>query len=134
MHHNWCVPGYYLSQLSGFSAGHCASTVVIVHLRRFNSEMHSSQCVLLLQDIIGLPLQAPLTSNRKIYTLPMLTIKECKGTGVVTSVPSDSPDDYAALVDLKKKQAFREKYGVKDEMVFPFEPVSERVVIAVICF
>ena len=26
------------------------------------------------------------------------------GTGVVTSVPSDSPDDYAALRDLKKKQ------------------------------
>lgn len=47
----------------------------------------------------------------------MLTIKEDKGTGVVTSVPSDSPDDYAALVDLKKKQPFREKYGIKDEMV-----------------
>ena len=32
----------------------------------------------------------------------MLTIKYNKGTGVVTSVPSDSPDDYAALTDLKK--------------------------------
>lgn len=28
----------------------------------------------------------------------------CEGTGVVTSVPSDSPDDIAALRDLKKKQ------------------------------
>lgn len=28
----------------------------------------------------------------------------CQGTGVVTSVPSDSPDDIAALRDLKKKQ------------------------------
>lgn len=49
-------------------------------------------------------LSAPLTSYKVIYTLPMLTIKEGKGTGVVTSVPSDSPDDYAALRDLKNKK------------------------------
>ncbi|KAI0498646.1 hypothetical protein KFK09_019536 [Dendrobium nobile] len=29
-----------------------------------------------------------------IYALPMLTILTDKGTGIVTSVPSDSPDDY----------------------------------------
>lgn len=28
------------------------------------------------------------------------------GTGVVTSVPSDAPDDFAALRDLKKKQVW----------------------------
>lgn len=31
------------------------------------------------QDIIGLPLKAPLTSYDIVYTLPMLTIKEDKG-------------------------------------------------------
>jgi len=42
-----------------------------------------------------------------------LSIRSCNvlptGTGVVTSVPSDAPDDYAALRDLKnKKVVFRD--------------------------
>lgn len=45
------------------------------------------------------------------------------GTGVVTSVPSDSPDDFMALSDLKKKPKLREKYGVLDEWVLPFEVI-----------
>jgi hypothetical protein len=36
--------------------------------------------------------------------------QEDKGTGVVTSVPSDSPDDWAALRDLKNKQPFRSDF------------------------
>ena len=59
------------------------------------------------QDIMGMALSAPLAEYKKIYTLPMLTIKEDKGTGIVTSVPSDSPDDYAALRDLKNKEPLR---------------------------
>lgn len=46
-----------------------------------------------------------------------------KGTGIVTSVPSDSPDDWAALRDLQTKKGLREKYNVKDEWCMPFEPV-----------
>lgn len=33
-----------------------------------------------------------------------LVTSSIEGTGIVTSVPSDSPDDFAALRDLKKKQ------------------------------
>lgn len=68
-----------------------------------------------------------MTSYETIYTLPMLTISMKKGTGVVTSVPSDAPDDWIALMDLKRKPALREKYGIKDEWVMPFEiiPIIE---------
>lgn len=52
------------------------------------------------QQLIGKALSAPLTSYEKVYALPMTTISMVKGTGIVTSVPSDSPDDWAALRDL----------------------------------
>ncbi|XP_019423387.1 PREDICTED: leucine--tRNA ligase, cytoplasmic-like isoform X2 [Lupinus angustifolius] len=74
-------------------------------------------------DLIGLPLKSPLAFYEVIYALPMLSILMDKGTGVVTSVPSDAPDDYMALHDLKSKPAFREKFGVKDEWILPFEIV-----------
>jgi leucyl-tRNA synthetase len=49
------------------------------------------------QDLIGLPLSAPSCTHQTIYVLPLLTILTNKGTGIVTSVPSDSPDDFIAL-------------------------------------
>ncbi|OVA12729.1 Aminoacyl-tRNA synthetase [Macleaya cordata] len=75
------------------------------------------------QDLIGLPLRSPLSFNEIIYSLPMLNILTDKGTGIVTSVPSDSPDDYMALQDLKSKPALRAKFGVKNDWVLPFEVV-----------
>ena len=75
------------------------------------------------QDLIGTPLRAPYCMHDCIYVLPLLTILMTKGTGVVTSVPSDSPTDYTALQDLKKKPKLREKYGVQDVWVVPFEVV-----------
>ncbi|KAL7258615.1 hypothetical protein ACSBR1_004686 [Camellia fascicularis] len=74
-------------------------------------------------DLIGLPLRSPLSFNEVIYSLPMLSILTDKGTGIVTSVPSDSPDDFMTLHDLKSKPAFRAKFGVKDEWVLPFDVV-----------
>jgi len=53
----------------------------------------------------------------------MPTISMSKGTGIVTSVPSDSPDDYAMLRDLQTKKGLREKYFVEEEWCVPFEPI-----------
>ena len=74
-------------------------------------------------ELLGLPLKAPLATYDKVYTLPLLTISMGKGTGVVTSVPSDAPDDYVSLKALQDKPDFRDKYGITDDMVLPFEVV-----------
>ena len=64
-------------------------------------------------DVIGTLVNAPLSVyTQGIRVLPMESIKPTKGTGVVTNVPSDSPDDYATITDLAKKADF---YGIKKE-------------------
>jgi len=74
-------------------------------------------------DLIGTPLHAPKAIYERIYCLPLLTISMTKGTGVVTSVPSDAPDDYAALRDWQTDEKLRAKHGVTEEMVAPFNVV-----------
>ncbi|GMI13865.1 hypothetical protein TrLO_g9093 [Triparma laevis f. longispina] len=74
-------------------------------------------------DLMGLPLEAPNAKYERVYTLPLLTISMGKGTGIVTSVPSDAPDDYVSLKMLVDKPEWAEKYGITKEMVEPFEVV-----------
>jgi leucyl-tRNA synthetase len=74
-------------------------------------------------DLLGLPLKAPNATFERVYTLPLPTISMFKGTGVVTSVPSDAPDDYVALKELQDKPLWREKFGITAEMVEPFKVV-----------
>ncbi|KAI0390322.1 leucyl-tRNA synthetase [Xylariaceae sp. FL0594] len=64
------------------------------------------------KSLIGTLVSAPLAHRNEVYVVPMDTIKESVGTGIVTSVPSDSPDDYAMTVELARK---REYYGVRSE-------------------
>ncbi|KIV97557.1 leucine-tRNA ligase [Exophiala mesophila] len=74
-----------------------------------------------LQPVIELPgsafvgtlVDAPLSVHVEgVRILPMETVSATKGTGVVTSVPSDSPDDYATVRELAKKAEY---YGIKKE-------------------
>jgi leucyl-tRNA synthetase len=68
--------------------------------------------------LIGTRVKAPFSQHPEVYVLPMDTILATKGTGVVTSVPSDSPDDYANVMDLCKKPEF---YKIQPEWIQPFE-------------
>eukprot|EP00398_MALV-I-01_sp_L67-1_P000400 gene400-4_t len=78
------------------------------------------------QDLIGVPLSAPFAQYPTVYVLPMFTISMTKGTGVVTSVPSNAPDDYAALRDWREKENWRTKFGVKKEWCdFDVVPIIE---------
>ncbi|KAH9908340.1 leucyl-tRNA synthetase [Xylariomycetidae sp. FL2044] len=66
-------------------------------------------------DVVGTLVNAPLSVHDKgVRILPMETVKPTKGTGVVTCVPSDSPDDYATVLELSKKSAY---YGIEKEWV-----------------
>ncbi|CCW66784.1 unnamed protein product [Phytomonas sp. Hart1] len=75
------------------------------------------------EHLIGIPLSSPMAVYTTIYTLPMSTIIETKGTGIVMSVPSDSPDDYINLSQLRNKPEYRKKLGLEDAWVMPFPPI-----------
>lgn len=64
-------------------------------------------------SVVGTLLLAPLSIHTEgVRILPMDSVLPNKGTGVVTSVPSDSPDDYATVIELAKKAEY---YGIQKE-------------------
>ena len=64
-------------------------------------------------SVVGTLILAPLSIHTNgVRILPMDSVLPTKGTGVVTSVPSDSPDDFATITDLAKKADY---YGIKKE-------------------
>ncbi|KGG50886.1 hypothetical protein DI09_51p120 [Mitosporidium daphniae] len=88
-------------------------------------------CPILGSQLMGVKVESPIASSctspssyDDLFVLPFLNLLPDKGTGIVASVPSDSPDDYAALWDLRQKPALRAKFGISDEMVLPFEPIG----------
>jgi leucyl-tRNA synthetase len=66
-------------------------------------------------ELIGLPVRAPLSKFLYVYILPLES--RSKGTGVSASVPSVDPLDYVAYQELKINSALRKKYKIKDEAV-----------------
>ena len=65
-------------------------------------------------DLVGTKVNPPFGVLPEIYVVPMEGVLANKGTGVVSCVPSDSPDDYATTMDLRKKAEY---YKIKPEWV-----------------
>ncbi|CCF55823.1 hypothetical protein KAFR_0A03880 [Kazachstania africana CBS 2517] len=59
---------------------------------------------------IGSKIHAPLSVYPELRILPMETVIATKGTGVVTCVPTNSPDDFMTIKDLKHKPEY---YGIE---------------------
>ena len=70
------------------------------------------------EELIGVKIAAPLSILKEVYLFPMESISMDKGTGIVTSVPSDSPDDYINLLMFKTDEKIREKWGISTDMIF----------------
>lgn len=71
------------------------------------------------KHFIGSKINAPLTPYPELRILPMETVIATKGTGVVTCVPSNSPDDYMTTQDLRNKSEY---YGIEPEWI-KYDPV-----------
>ena len=68
------------------------------------------------RDLIGQKYMAPQIGN-EIIVLPSKFCDASIGSGIVTSVPSDSPDDYQGLVDLQNSSSDCEKWGLDYELL-----------------
>jgi len=73
-------------------------------------------------ELLGMEAVAPAI-NRAIPILPGGFIDQGRGTGIVTSVPSDAPDDYVALRDLQQDAAMLSKYGLDPERIRAIKPI-----------
>ena len=73
-------------------------------------------------ELLGQDAVAPAI-NRAIPILPGTFIDQGRGTGIVTSVPSDAPDDYVALRDLQQDDAALARYRLDPERVRAIRPI-----------
>jgi leucyl-tRNA synthetase len=74
------------------------------------------------KDLIGKKVLAPGV-NREIIILPSTFCDTSKGTGIVTSVPSDAPDDWMGLFDLQQSEEECKKHGLGWEAIKNIKPI-----------
>lgn len=74
------------------------------------------------RDLVGREVLAPGV-DRAIPVLPSKFLDQNRGTGIVTSVPSDAPDDWMALEDLQRDPNQARAFGLDPAKVAAIRPV-----------
>ena len=74
-------------------------------------------------ELLGRKGIAPIV-ERPIPVLPAPFCDPDKGTGIVTSVPSDAPDDWMGLVDLREPWALEPRWGLTEAAIAAIEPIA----------
>ncbi len=75
------------------------------------------------RELLGKTCVAP-GIERDILILPSGFCDPDKGTGLVTSVPSDAPDDWMGIYDLQRDAQLCEQYGLDVEEVKKVNPIA----------
>lgn len=75
------------------------------------------------KDLIGLTCTAPMI-HKQIPVFPADFVDPDVGTGLVTSCPSDAPDDWNSLQVAKANPELTEKYGIPKDIIDAVVPVS----------
>jgi len=74
------------------------------------------------KELLGKKVKAAYTGKE----MPILPASFCdvqKGTGIVTSVPSDAPDDYIGLRDLQTVDVLITKYKLDKNVIMALKPI-----------
>ena len=72
--------------------------------------------------LVGARVHAP-AREEAVLVLPASFLKPHKGTGIVTSVPSDAPFDFAALSDLQRDERAMAEFGLDAASVRALSPI-----------
>ena len=75
------------------------------------------------RDLVGKMVRAPEIGS-EIPVLPSKFIDPAKGTGIVTSVPSDAPDDWIALKDLQEDDETLAEFVLDPDEIRKIEPIA----------
>ena len=75
------------------------------------------------REMIGWKCEAPMI-HKEIPVLPASFCDPDVGTGLVTSVPSDAPDDWISLEALKNDSSVLAEFGLSKELIDSVVPVS----------